>query len=37
VSALADGYHRPLMEEQKPLSDQLRELEAQLDWVREYL
>ncbi len=24
-------------EEQKPLSDQLDELGAQLDWVREYL
>jgi len=25
------------MEEQKPLNDQLSELGAQLDWVREYL
>jgi len=25
------------MDEQKPLADQLSELGAQLDWVREYL
>ena len=25
------------MDEQKPLTEQLSELEAQLDWVREYL
>jgi hypothetical protein len=35
--AAADGYHPALMDDQKPLSDQLAELGAQLDWVREYL
>jgi hypothetical protein len=37
VSAAADGYHRALMDEQKPLTEQLAELGIQLDWVREYL
>jgi hypothetical protein len=27
----------PVTEEQKPLAEQLDELGAQLDWVREYL
>jgi hypothetical protein len=33
----AARYDPELMEEQRPLQDQLDELGAQLDWVREYL
>jgi leucyl-tRNA synthetase len=39
VHALAAGYHPAMTvtDDQKPLSEQLDELGAQLDWVREYL
>jgi hypothetical protein len=31
-------YHRPVAEESaQPLSEQLEEIGAQLDWVRDYL
>ena len=32
-----DRYHRQMIEDGKSLTDQLSELGAQLDWVREYL
>jgi hypothetical protein len=31
------GYHRPMAVDAATLQEQLREIGAQLDWVRDYL